>query len=87
MAFPKKINPENAEKVRYYADKGYSQSQIAEMMGLASATIYRMSILFNIELKQYAQYKNVTDWEALRIVNRIFNSNPIIKNKNRMAAY
>ena len=87
MAFPKKINPENAEKVRYYADKGYSQSQIAEMMGLASATIYRMSILFNIELKQYAQYKNVTDWETLRIVNRIFNSNPISKNPNRMAAY
>lgn len=87
MAFPKKINPENAEKVRYYADKGYSQSQIAEMMGLASATIYRMSVLFNIELKQYAQYKNVTDWETLRIVNGIFNSNPIIKNKNRMAAY
>lgn len=87
MAFPKKINPENAEKVRYYTDKGYSQSQIAEMMGLASATIYRMSILFNIELKQYAQYKNVTDWETLRIVNGIFNSNPIIKNKNRMAAY
>ena len=87
MAFPKKINPQNAEKVKYYAEKGYSQSQIAEMMGLASATIYRMSILFNIELKQYAQYKNVTDWETLRVVNGIFNSNPIIKNKNRMAAY
>lgn len=79
---------ENIKKVADLAAKGYQQHQIAEIVGISAYSVGRIAGKHDIDFKRPVNKCDIkTDWGLIRVFNDIFNSKPIVKNKNRMAAY
>lgn len=79
---------DNVAKIKELAAKGYQHNQVAEILGISPFAVSRLTCRYDIDFKRPVNKCDVkTDWGLLKVVNDIFNTKPITKNKNRMAAY
>jgi hypothetical protein len=75
--------------IRLY-DEGNSPVKIIRMLCVSKATVYEVLSRYKKDIEHSndeVKHKDCEGDVVLRTINDIFNTNPIIQNPNRMAAY
>jgi DNA invertase Pin-like site-specific DNA recombinase len=75
--------------IRLYCD-GYTPAGIARLLNVNNDTVYQVLSRYRKKIKPLnyeVKHKDCAENLVLRMINDIFNTNPIIQNPNRMAAY
>jgi IS30 family transposase len=75
--------------IRLYCE-GYTPTGIARLLNVNNDTVYPVLSRYRKKTKIFNDEVKHNDYEGntvLRTINDIFNTNPIIQNPNRMAAY
>jgi uncharacterized membrane protein YcgQ (UPF0703/DUF1980 family) len=72
--------------IRLY-DEGNSPVRIIRMLCVSKATVYAVLSRYKKDIEHSNDEVNYEGNMVLRTINDIFNTNPIIQNPNRMAAY
>lgn len=77
------------QTIQLYGE-GYSPIEIAKMLNTKRDSVYTVLSRYRRNIKPLiaeVEHKDCEENVVLRTINGIFNTNPIIQNPNRMAAY